>query len=98
MTSSIDASFLDLPRAALADAALERAATLGAEHADVRIGRTRSQSLRVRDARLEGANDDEDQGLGVRFVVDGTWGFAATEDLSTDAAARAAEQPSSGPE
>ena len=91
MTSSIDASFLDLPRAALADAALERAATLGAEHADVRIGRTRSQSLRVRDARLEGANDDEDQGLGVRVVVDGTWGFAATEDLSTDAAARAAE-------
>jgi TldD protein len=92
LTSSIDASFLDLPRPALADAALDRAATLGAEHVDVRIGRTRSQSLRVRDARLEGANDDEDQGLGVRVVVDGTWGFAATEDLSTDAAARAAEQ------
>jgi TldD protein len=88
---AIDPAFLDLPRAVLADAALSRAAALGVEHADVRIGRTRSQSIRLRDARLEGANDDEDLGLGVRVVLDGTWGFAATEDLSPDAAAQAAE-------
>jgi TldD protein len=92
VTSSIDPAFTQLPRLALADAALDRATALGAEHTDVRIGRARSQSLRLRDARLEGANDDEDQGLGVRVVVDGTWGFAATEELSPEAAARAAEQ------
>jgi TldD protein len=92
VTPSIDPTFAELPLTALADAALDRAASLGAEHADVRIGRTRSQSLRLRDARLEGANDDEDQGLGIRVVVDGTWGFAATEERSPDAAARAAHE------
>ncbi len=92
MTQPIDPAFLDLPRAALADAALDRAATLGVEHVDVRIERTRSQSLRLRDGRLEGANDHEDAGLCVRVVLDGTWGFAATEHLHPDAAVRAAEQ------
>jgi TldD protein len=89
--NTIDPVFPDLPLTALTDAALSRAATLGVEHADVRIGRTRSQSLRLRDGRLEGANDDEDLGLGVRVVLDGTWGFAATEDLSPEAAARTAQ-------
>jgi TldD protein len=88
---AIDPAFLDLPRAAVTDAALSRAEALGVEHADVRIGRTRSQSLRLRDGRLEGANDDEDLGVGVRVVLDGTWGFAATETLTADAAARAAD-------
>ena len=77
---------------ALADAALHRARELGAEHADFRLERIRNQTLRLSDARLETAIDADDVGFAVRVVKDGTWGFAAGIDLTTDAAARVAEQ------
>ncbi len=40
--------------------------------------RIRSQRVNLRDARLEGAADDTELGMGVRVVVDGALGFAAT--------------------
>src|SRR5699024_8933265 len=72
----------------LADAALQRARDLGAEHADFRFERLRSQSLSLRDARLEGSQDGEDVGFAVRVIVDGAWGFAAAVDLTVDEAVR----------
>jgi TldD protein len=92
MAHPVDPSFLALPLRALADAALQRARDEGAEHADVRVERIRGQSLRLRDAALEGVSDSEDLGLAVRVVVDGTWGFAATYELSADAAVRTADR------
>lgn len=91
MAHEIDPTFAALPRHAMADVALQRARELGAEHADFRIERIRSQSVRLRDGRLEGAIDDEDTGLAVRVVHNGTWGFAATADLTPASAAKAAE-------
>ncbi|WP_019633820.1 TldD/PmbA family protein [Actinomadura atramentaria] len=88
----IDPDFTALPLRALADAALGRAAALGAEHADFRLERVRSQTLRLHDAELETALDADDVGLSVRVVKDGTWGFAAGVDLTPDGAARVAEQ------
>ena len=35
--------------------------------------------------------DADELGLAVRVVMDGTWGFAAAVDLTTEAAVRAAE-------
>jgi TldD protein len=88
----IDPSFTALPLRALADAALTRAGELGAEHADFRLERIQSQSLQLHDATLETALDADDIGLAVRVVKDGTWGFASGIDLTTDTAARVAEQ------
>jgi TldD protein len=88
----IDDSFLALPLQALTDAALQRARDLGATHADIRVEQARGQTLRLRDGRLEGANDAEDVGLGVRVIVDGSWGFAATGELTAGGAVWAAEQ------
>ncbi|MGH3389273.1 MAG: TldD/PmbA family protein [Actinomadura sp.] len=88
----IDPAFTALPLRALADAALSRARELGAEHADFRLERIRSQTLRLHDAALETALDADDLGLAVRVVKDGTWGFAAGIDLTPAAAARVAEQ------
>jgi TldD protein len=88
----IDPEFAALPLRTLADAALQRAADLGAEHADFRAERVRGQRIRLSDARLETLLDADDLGLAVRVVVDGVWGFAATVDLTPEAAARAAEQ------
>ncbi|MGH3322353.1 MAG: TldD/PmbA family protein [Streptosporangiaceae bacterium] len=88
----IDASFLDLPSQRLADAALDRARALGAEHADFRLERIHDQSLRLRDAAVESVDESDDIGLSVRVIRDGTWGFASDIERSPEAAARLAEQ------
>ncbi len=88
----VDGDFTDLPLQALADAALQRARDLGAEHADLRVERVRRGDLRLHDGRRAGAGDSTDAGLAVRVVLDGTWGFCAAADLSTAAAVAAAEQ------
>ncbi len=88
----IDPEFTALPLRQLADAALQRAADLGAEHADFRLERVRGQSIRLSDGNLETLFDGDDLGLAVRVVKNGTWGFASAVDLTPEAAARAAEQ------
>ncbi|MEO7287702.1 MAG: DNA gyrase modulator, partial [Jatrophihabitantaceae bacterium] len=65
---SLDDTFLALPASQLADAALSRAGELGAEHADFRLERIRTASIRLRDGHLEGSSDDLDFGLSVRVV------------------------------
>ncbi|MFF8996221.1 TldD/PmbA family protein [Streptomyces sp. NPDC014983] len=92
MPHSIDEAFTALPLRSLADAALARARSLGAEHADFRFERVRSATLRLRDARPAGSSDDTDLGYAVRVVHGGTWGFASGVDLTLDAAARVASQ------
>ncbi|SDF86830.1 TldD/PmbA family protein [Klenkia brasiliensis] len=89
---SVDASFLALPLSALTDAALTRAVDLGCEHADIRVERIRTQTIRLRDARVEAAADGEDLGLAVRVVHEGTWGFAAGVVLTAAEAVRLAEE------
>ncbi|MBV9485722.1 MAG: TldD/PmbA family protein [Frankiaceae bacterium] len=76
MPHQIDPEFAALPLTAIADAALQRAQELGVEHADVRLERIRTADLALHDARLETSHDDDERGLAVRVVHDGTWGFA----------------------
>jgi TldD protein len=87
----LDPSFASLPLDVLADAAIDRARGLGASHVDVRVERTRSRHLSLRDCVLSGMHDGEDVGVAVRVVLDGTWGFASTVDLTPEAARQAAE-------
>src|ERR1700749_2147018 len=86
----IDAEFAALPLRNLADAALDAARTLGADHADFRVERVRGQRISLSDGKLESVSDADDSGLAVRVIVDGTWGFAATVDLTPEAARDAA--------
>ena len=88
----IDPQFTTLPLRALADAAMQQAADLGAGHADFRAGQIRSQQIGLSDGNLETLFDAGDIGLAVRVVVNGTWGFAAAVDLTPDAAAQAARE------
>ena len=80
----LDADHLSSAR----DAALSRARGLGCSDAGIRVEHIRSQQVRLRDARLEGAADDVELGMGVRVVVEGAMGFAAT--VSTGAGQAAA--------
>ena len=58
MNKTVDADFLALPLAAVSDAAISTAKDAGASHVDVRIERTRSGLLSLRDARPETQSDD----------------------------------------
>jgi len=90
--SRIDPEFAGLPLKELADAALDQARALGAQHADFRVERIRGQRISLSDGRLQSLSDGDDSGLAVRVVVDGTWGFASAVDLTADAARTAARQ------
>ncbi|HEY4303733.1 MAG TPA: TldD/PmbA family protein [Gemmatimonadaceae bacterium] len=68
----------------LAMKALEAAKSAGAEYADVRIAQYRSQSVQTRERRVAGLADTETAGIGVRTLVNGAWGFAATAELTAD--------------
>jgi TldD protein len=70
---------------ALADAALESARKLGATYADVRVGRYLRQFVFTRENRVQNIVNTESQGVGIRVIANGTWGFAASSGLSADA-------------
>ncbi|HET6964403.1 MAG TPA: TldD/PmbA family protein [Acidimicrobiales bacterium] len=92
MTPRIDPSFTALPLDELAGAALSAAATPLVSHAEVRVERTRVATASARDGHLESDADGATAGLSVRVLHDGTWGFAATTEISSAAAARAARE------
>ncbi|MCQ4120037.1 TldD/PmbA family protein [Rhodococcus tibetensis] len=88
----VDPEFLALPLRVLADAALGAARAAGASHADLRVHRLTSQSLRLRDGKVQAAVDTNEVGFAVRVVVEGTWGFASHAELTPATAAATAEQ------
>ncbi|MBI1808763.1 MAG: TldD/PmbA family protein [Gemmatimonadetes bacterium] len=73
---------------ALMQVALDVAKASGASYADVRVSARRQQNVNTRDRIVQGASDTDTFGLGVRTLVDGAWGFAATNDLTKDAIAQ----------
>ncbi|OKL40920.1 TldD/PmbA family protein [Pontibacter flavimaris] len=76
----------------LADVALNTAKSKGASYADVRIGRYLQQYLFTREKQVQNIVNAESYGVGVRVLANGTWGFAATSDVSDKGIAKAAEQ------
>jgi len=73
--------------------ALDLAVRRGASYADARIVDERSRSLATKNGKVGHASDSESQGMGVRVLANGAWGFAASKELSRaaveDTAARA---------
>jgi TldD protein len=76
----------------LAAEALGAAKDAGASYADVRIGRYRRQSVNTRERQITGVSDSESYGLGVRALVNGSWGFAATSSMNKDGVVKAARE------
>jgi len=76
----------------LAMEALNAAKAAGATYADVRIGRYRRQSVNTREQQITGVSDTESYGIGVRTLVGGSWGFAATATMTPAGAQQAAQQ------
>src|SRR5210317_2572476 len=76
----------------MADIALNTAKTRGASYADVRIGRYLNQFITAREKRVDNVVNTESAGIGIRVIANGTWGFAATSEMSPDSIAKAASK------
>ena len=63
-----------------AAAALDAARAAGAGFADVRVVEELSESVDVREDRVEGVSRTSSRGVGIRVLADGAWGFAAAND------------------
>ncbi len=74
----------------LTDRALDTASALGAGYADARTVRRLDESVSIKTGRVEGVASGESEGFGVRVLVDGAWGFAASHILTTVEADRVA--------
>jgi TldD protein len=62
----------------LATLAIELITRAGCEYGDVRFCNYRTQNLYARDRSLSQLSDNVSSGFGVRVLLDGAWGFAAS--------------------
>ena len=80
----------------LALAAIQAAKDSGASYSDARVGRYRRQFVAARERQVMGVSDSESFGIGVRALVNGAWGFAATRDVTRAGAVRVAQRGGPG--
>ena len=75
----------------IAKMVVEAAVRAGADYADARMGTDETESLTVRNQEMEGIDRSTSTGVGVRVLVRGRWGFAATSRLDEAEVERTAE-------
>ena len=63
-------------------AGVDAALGAGAAYADARAVQRRSQSVGTKNGRVETLTDAETEGIGVRVLVGGAWGFACDRRLT----------------
>ena len=76
----------------LARLALDTAAARGAEYADARAIEFTREDIQVKNGEVGGLDLSGSAGLGVRVLVAGAWGFAASDDLTKEGVERCAAQ------
>jgi TldD protein len=73
-----------------AERALDVATSSGAAYADCRVVRREVQALTVKDGRFAEVSSFQDEGIGIRVLVDGAWGFASVGRVDVAGAGDAA--------
>src|SRR5256885_16905720 len=89
-TEAAEAASID--KNALADVAISQAKKLGATYADIRINRYRHESIFTREERVQNVSRTQSFGFGVRVLVKGAWGFAASHLVTPQAVERLTAQ------
>src|SRR5262249_5601520 len=74
----------------ICSAAVDTATGAGAEYADARAVVRRSQRISTKNGRVDQLTDTESDGIGVRVLVNGAWGFACDRRLTAEGARDAA--------
>jgi len=70
--------------------AVTEATVAGADYADARMVTEESESLTVKNQEMEGIDRSRSEGVGVRVLVNGYWGFAATARATQEEVAKIA--------
>jgi TldD protein len=70
--------------------AVTEATVAGADYADARMVTEESESLTVKNQEMEGIDRSRSVGVGIRVLVNGYWGFAATARANDEEVARTA--------
>jgi TldD protein len=76
----------------LADLALSLTEDKGASYADIRIEQIEEENLSVSKGTAELIEKSTDFGLGIRVIVNGAWGFAASADVNEESIKEASRQ------
>lgn len=76
----------------LAERAIEVATGLGASYADARIIDLKKEIIQTKNEALAALDLISSQGIGIRVLYNGGWGFACTQDLSRDGIGQAAQK------
>jgi len=74
----------------IAEEALGAAVGRGVSYADVRVVETRSRHLSTKNGKVGSLASAHSMGVGIRALIGGCWGFAATDDLTAGGLAAAA--------
>jgi len=72
-------------------AAIDAATSAGAQYVDARVELNLRQSVSAREDHVQSIRDSASEGIGVRAFIDGSWGFAATPELTLDSVTQAAK-------
>ncbi len=75
----------------VAKQAVEAARKAGADYADARVVHEDSESITVRNQEMEGIDRSTSEGIGIRVLVNGYWGFAATARMDEAEISRTAD-------
>jgi len=82
----------DIDKGKLAEIAISRAKKLGATYADIRINRYRNESIFTREQQVQNVSRTQSFGFGVRVLIKGAWGFAASYVVTPESVRRITEQ------
>src|SRR5216684_7164834 len=72
--------------------ALDTAQLRGASYADARVMHLRQRDLTTKNGEVGTLAQSESIGLGIRVLVNGSWGFASTDRLTREGVAACAAQ------
>jgi Predicted Zn-dependent proteases and their inactivated homologs len=72
--------------------AIDRGLDLGAKYVEARMQDDYGYSVTVRNDKLIGASQGRSRGVGIRVVVDGSLGFASTDNLTLEGVIKAVEK------
>ena len=76
----------------LADLAISLAKKRGASYADIRINRYRNESIFTREQQVQNVSRTQNFGFGVRVLIGGAWGFAASHIVTPESVRLITEQ------
>jgi len=72
--------------------AMNKANLLGADYADIRIQKTSSESIFLRNLSLKNTSTNVVHGYGIRILKNGAWGFAHSNIFSKEAIVKTTEK------